>query len=97
MQAEEESSVQDQHEKLQLIKLGDELNSLKENIDQMNIQLSKLMLENREAERILQEVSLLRRFLELQCSANFFLFLFFYVIYTNWYTFTGISCDRKAI
>ncbi|KAM4746195.1 dynein regulatory complex protein 10 isoform 1-T4 [Anableps anableps] len=55
MQAENELHLQQQQEQLHLIKLGAEISSLKEKKDQLNMQLSTLMLENRREERILQE------------------------------------------
>ncbi|XP_021172625.2 dynein regulatory complex protein 10 isoform X1 [Fundulus heteroclitus] len=55
MQIKHELSLQEKQEEVNLTSLGDELGSLKQEADQLSSQLNALMLENRKAERILQE------------------------------------------
>ncbi|KAM4579255.1 dynein regulatory complex protein 10 [Fundulus diaphanus] len=55
MQIRHEVTFQEKQEEVNLTSLRDEVGSLKQETDQLSSQLSALMLENRKAERILQE------------------------------------------
>ncbi|MEQ2238559.1 hypothetical protein ILYODFUR_034336 [Ilyodon furcidens] len=81
MQAKYKSSCQTKEEQLKLSILRAEVGSLKQTTDQLNMQLSTLIHENRLAERSLQEVSV--QFVMIHPQTTMY--------------FTGILCDSNTI